>query len=903
MCQNHPPSALRRRLLSAFTAAGLTAALAPSLHAAARTWTGGQVPFGDNSWATNGNWSGNAPVAADTVTFAAGGSGNGTTVTNSVSASRTISSLSYTMASNSTAGFHRTQIDFGTTLTVSNSTIGTVFNVGYTNTTGNLAAVTNALIQGTGALSIAGNSTSAMVIRGASAPPSGGSSSGSNTATLDTSLLSRFTVNVSELRIGATTSAETPTANTTYSPTGIWSMGANTTITAATSVTVGSHDKAFGGDGSVQSRMNLGNVTTMNTGTLNIGLGKALGTVAFLNPGANSTFKLRAANGTGRADINLGTNSGGYGASSSYNGTLDLSGGSADLLVGTLTAGERMSASGAGTTAGTLNFGAGTFDATTIILGRTNTSGSSNTSSSGLGTLNISGGTTTIGTLILGLAADPVTAPSSGTMWGRLNQSGGNITVTNMIELGSRTSSSANSVAESNLRGSITISDGIFKALGGISEVNTSGNSTVGAQSSLTLTGGTLDLNGQTLAIDTPSFQQGTLQNVGEISSASGPGNSDNLLKSSTGTLVLTGNNSYTGLTRVQSGILNIRSSNALGAVGNGTIVSSGASLYLEGGITTTAEPLTLSGTGSNSTGALRNVSGNNTYSGLLTLGADTSIFSDSGSLSLSHTGTITGNYNLSLGATGSTPRNTIASSLGVVGRGLNVNSGTWVLTGASTYTGVTNIFSGGTLILNGSLANTPVSVLAGATLGGSGTIGGTVSVTGTLAPGNSPGALATGAQTWNPDGDYNWQILNATGLAGVGYDTLNITGGLDLTGLSASAKFAINLWSLSSTGPDVSGDALNFDNALAQSWTLVSTTTSVTGFNASFFDIFIAGNNGTAGFSNTLDGTFSLALSNSGRNLDLVYTPTLIPEPASVAALSGLAALAAMATRRRRRA
>ncbi|WP_367874402.1 autotransporter-associated beta strand repeat-containing protein [Luteolibacter sp. Populi] len=70
---------------------------------------------------------------------------------------------------------------------------------------------------------------------------------------------------------------------------------------------------------------------------------------------------------------------------------------------------------------------------------------------------------------------------------------------------------------------------------------------------------------------------------------------------------------------------------------------------------------------------------------------------------------------------------------------------GTLTLAGANTYTAATTV-STGTLLVNGSLADTPVNVTGGATLGGSGSIGGQTTIPGTarLAPGNgsSPGTL-----------------------------------------------------------------------------------------------------------------------------------------------------------------
>src|SRR5207253_7984929 len=104
------------------------------------------------------------------------------------------------------------------------------------------------------------------------------------------------------------------------------------------------------------------------------------------------------------------------------------------------------------------------------------------------------------------------------------------------------------------------------------------------------------------------------------------------ITKTGTSTYVLSGNNTYGGATTVSAGILNIQNANALGATGNGTSVASGATLQIQGDITTAAEGLTINGTGaSGQNGALINVSGTNNYAGLVALGSSSTISSDSG--------------------------------------------------------------------------------------------------------------------------------------------------------------------------------------------------------------------------------------------------------------------------------
>jgi autotransporter-associated beta strand protein len=66
--------------------------------------------------------------------------------------------------------------------------------------------------------------------------------------------------------------------------------------------------------------------------------------------------------------------------------------------------------------------------------------------------------------------------------------------------------------------------------------------------------------------------------------------------KNGSSRLTLTGTNTYSGITNVNAGILNIQNNSALGTTANGTVVASGARLQLENNITVTGESLTLNG-------------------------------------------------------------------------------------------------------------------------------------------------------------------------------------------------------------------------------------------------------------------------------------------------------------------
>jgi hypothetical protein len=210
-------------------------------------------------------------------------------------------------------------------------------------------------------------------------------------------------------------------------------------------------------------------------------------------------------------------------------------------------------------------------------------------------------------------------------------------------------------------------------------------------------------------------------------------------------------------------------------------------------------------------------------------------------------------------------------------------------------------VVNAGTLVVNGSIAGSGVTVNSGGTLGGSGTVNTSVTVKSgaTLSPGNSPGLLTQGATTLEGGGNYNWQLLNATGAAGTGFDSITLTSGNALT-ISATAgnEFKINLWTLSSIAPDVNGDALNFNDASNYSWTLISTNQAIVGFDSTDFIINTSAVNGTAGFDNAFTGAFSLALADGGTDLVLLYTA--VPEPSSWLLLTGGLTCALVMRRRR---
>jgi autotransporter-associated beta strand protein len=111
---------------------------------------------------------------------------------------------------------------------------------------------------------------------------------------------------------------------------------------------------------------------------------------------------------------------------------------------------------------------------------------------------------------------------------------------------------------------------------------------------------------------------------------------------------------------------------------------------------------------------------------------------------------------------------------------GLTVaGAGTVILTGVNTYLGPTTV--SGSLLVNGSQPNSNVTVVAGATLGGSGTVG-TITTSGIISPGGpGPGTLHSSNATFNAGSSLVIGITGST--AGTGYSQLSVMGPVDLSG------------------------------------------------------------------------------------------------------------------------
>ncbi|MFN4257798.1 MAG: autotransporter-associated beta strand repeat-containing protein, partial [Gemmataceae bacterium] len=160
------------------------------------------------------------------------------------------------------------------------------------------------------------------------------------------------------------------------------------------------------------------------------------------------------------------------------------------------------------------------------------------------------------------------------------------------------------------------------------------------AGATLTFSGNvdTAGLVGHTGILGTSSFivdGAGVLHISGVVSGSSG------IFKQGPGTLILSGANTYEGITEVRQGVITVRHDMALGAVTGHTLVAVGAALNIEGDGLSINEPLAINdggvgfgdNTSSEGLGALRNLSGTNTWTGGIELVAANNIIGvDTGS-------------------------------------------------------------------------------------------------------------------------------------------------------------------------------------------------------------------------------------------------------------------------------
>ncbi len=361
-----------------------------------------------------------------------------------------------------------------------------------------------------------------------------------------------------------------------------------------------------------------------------------------------------------------------------------------------------------------------------------------------------------------------------------------------------------------------------------------------------TINAGTLQLGngGTTGSIQSDITDNGTLafnrsDTVTYSNVASGTGS---LKQVGTGTLILTGANTYSGGTAITQGTLQIGNGGTTGSI-TGNVADNGALVFDRSDSTEFDGAVSGAGTLTQEGGGTLVLAGANTYTGGTTIasgsiqvgnggttGAVGGDVTDNGALvfdrsnvlvfggAISGTGSVsqigagttalTGNSTytggttiaagtLELGNGGTTGSiagnvvddgmlafnrsNALAFGNGISGTGgvVQLGGGTTTLSGVDSYTGGTDV-NGGTLLVTGSIASSATTVNSGGTLGGTGTVGSlAVTAGGALAPGNN------GIGTLNVHGNAAFAsnadyVVDSTAAAS---DLLNVSGSAALNG------------------------------------------------------------------------------------------------------------------------
>ncbi|MEA2870912.1 MAG: hypothetical protein QOH67_888, partial [Hyphomicrobiales bacterium] len=345
----------------------------------------------------------------------------------------------------------------------------------------------------------------------------------------------------------------------------------------------------------------------------------------------------------------------------------------------------------------------------------------------------------------------------------------------------------------------------------------------------LQLTGFFLDFTHPTSIAGDPTINVPTINTAmmsAPIADGATPGE---LVKTGTGTLILTAANTYTGGTFIDHGTLQLGNGGASGSIlgdvrndANFAIVRS--DVFTFAGLISGAGRFEQAGSGTTIFTA------NNTYTGNTVISGGTLQLGNGGT-----TGAIASSLVTNLGILAFNRSNTYDFGAVISGTGAvqQNGTGTTIFGATHSYTGATTV-NAGTLIVNGSIATSSgVTVNTGGTLGGTGNVGKTTINGGSLSPGNSIGTIAiNGSLSFVGPGNYIVEVspaaadkTNVTGAPGsaalagtlsaiatgglytVGkkYTVLNATGGVSGTfaNLAISGSFGI-------TKPHIEYDANN---------------------------------------------------------------------------------------------
>ncbi len=458
-------------------------------------------------WSAPGNWSGGTPSGNNLFFSSAGRTPDATTVGNVVDQNITANSLTY----QGIASWQVTGINSGVTLNVSGAT-GNILDVSYG---GN--AIARAAVRGAGKLTI-NQSNATIQVTGRDL------NHGGYYALLDLSGLATFEAVVDKVLVG--------NALTSQFYEGRLSLAQNTTITAS-SFLIGEVGANTQSSTRQVGTVTLGTTNILNVDRLDVGSERGWGTLHFASGAQDASLTLRGKASTdlapvrGLLNVGITGNGSATAANGNYGGVADLRGGAVDAYLQSLNLGV-MSANTGVSVKGEFWMDEGSVDATTLMIGWKSAPGA-NASGTAHGVFDIGGGS---------LAAEQIDLASQGAQGSAVGElrihGSGEVEVTQAgILMGNNGSTSATvSLKDS---GKLTVAGDIAKGLGTTS-------------ATLSVEGGTLEMNGHAIRVDTFVASAGVLRNLGQVNAGAA------WSKTGVGLLRLEGSNTYTGSLLVAGG-------------------------------------------------------------------------------------------------------------------------------------------------------------------------------------------------------------------------------------------------------------------------------------------------------------------------------------------------------------
>ncbi len=707
-------------------------------------------------------------------------------------------------------------------------------------TTGQTLTVGTGGISGGGPLTIggAGNTSISSVISGTGSLTKQGA--GTLTLTGSNSYSGITTISAGTLQVGAGSTAGTlGSGGVTDNAILIFNRSDDLTVSNAISGT-GTLTKQGAGTLTLTGSNSYSGVTTISAGTLQVGAGSTAGTLGSGSVTDNAALTFNRSDSITVSNAISGTGT----VTKQGAGTLTLTGANSYSGVTTISAGTLQV--GSGGTAGTLGSGSVT-DNAALLFNRSDSitvgnaiSGSGTLTKQGAGTLTLTGSN----------SYSSITTISAGTIQVGEGSTAGTLGSGSVTDNAALIFNRSDDLTVSNaISGSGTLTKQGAGTLTLTGANSYSGVTTISAGTLQVGSGGTAGTLGSGSVSDNAAliFNRSDSITVGNAISGSGT-----LTKQGAGTLTLTGSNSYSGITTISAGTIQVGAGSTSGTLGSGGVTDNAALTFNRSDDLTVSNAISGTGTLTKQGAGTLTLTGSNSYSGVTTISAGTLQVGAGSTAGTLGSGSVTDNAALTFNRSDSI---TVSNAISGTGTVTKQGAGTLTLTGANSYSGVTTISvgtlqvgSGGTAGTLGSgsvsdnaalIFNRSDSITVGNAISGSGTLtkqgAGTLTLTGSnsysgittisagtiqVGAGSTAGTLGSGSVTDNAALIFNRSddltVSNAISGSGTltkqGASTLTLTGNNSYSGTTTISAGTLQVGAGSTAGTLGSGSVT--DNA-----------------------------------------------------------------------------------------